>query len=240
MAADMTIRGTGAPTSGAVPAEPRFWRLPGVYPPQEDTRLLAQTLNAEPIDAGTRVLDIGAGTGFLSVTAALAGSRNVTAVDVGRRALLNTRLNATLNGVRVRTVRGDLTSTFAEDDFDLVVSNPPYVPAADDALPTTGLARCWDAGRDGRAYLDRICRDVPGRLAPGGVLLLLQSALCGVEETRSELEGQGLSVEIVSTALIPFGPVLTERAPLFRERGLLGPDEQHEKLVVFRAVNQAA
>lgn len=239
MAADMTIRGTSEPTGRSTPVTPRFWRLPGVYPPQEDTHLLARSLTDESIGPGTRVLDIGAGTGFLSVTAALAGSRDVTAVDVDRRALLNTRLNATLNGVRVRAVRGDLTSPVVKNDFDLVVSNPPYVPATDDTLPTGGLARCWDAGRDGRAYLDRICSDVPRKLAPGGVLLLLQSALCGVEQTHAALERHGLAVEVAATQRIPFGPVVSERAALFRRRGLLGPDEDLEKLVVFRAVNRA-
>ncbi|NKS63126.1 methyltransferase [Rhodococcus hoagii] len=236
MTSDAVLRGTGEPIRPRNGKPRKFWRLPGVYPPQSDTYLLARTLLGEPIEPGTRVLDIGAGTGYLSVSAALAGSRNVTAVDVAKRALLNTRLNATLNGVQVRAVHGDLTNPLGENNFDLVVSNPPYVPAADDTLPTGGLARCWDAGRDGRAHLDRICREAPRILAPGGVLLLLQSALSNIDATQRELQRQGLSAEIVSTAQIPFGPVLTERASLLRQRGLLAPGEDREKLVVFRAV----
>ncbi|MFM1722438.1 methyltransferase [Rhodococcus sp. PAM 2766] len=240
MTSDTTLRGTGEPIRPREPSPRRFWRLPGVYPPQSDTRLLARTLVAEAIEPGTRVLDIGAGTGYLSVSAALAGSRNVTAVDVDKRALLNTRLNATLNGVQVRAVRGYLTMPFAENDFDLVVSNPPYVPAAEDTLPTGGLARCWDAGRNGRAYLDQICREAARILRPDGVLLLLQSELSDIAATRTELQRHGLSTDIVSTEHVPFGPVLTERAPLLRRRGLLGPDDDLEKLVVFRAVNRGA
>ncbi|QKT11710.1 HemK2/MTQ2 family protein methyltransferase [Rhodococcus sp. W8901] len=240
MTSDTTLCGTGEPIRPRKPTPRRFWRLPGVYPPQSDTHLLARTLLVESLEPGTRVLDIGAGTGYLSVSAALAGSRKVTAVDVDRRALLNIRLNARLNGVRVRVVRGDLTIPFGANDFDLVVSNPPYVPAADDVLPVGGLARCWDAGRDGRAYLDRICREAARILSPGGVLLLLQSGLSDIDATWTELRRQGLSTDVVSTEHIPFGPVLTARASLLRQRGLLRPDEDFEKLVVFRAVNSGS
>ncbi|MBM4532727.1 methyltransferase, partial [Rhodococcus hoagii] len=104
MTSDAVLRGTGEPIRPRNGKPRKFWRLPGVYPPQSDTYLLARTLLGEPIEPGTRVLDIGAGTGYLSVSAALAGSRNVTAVDVAKRALLNTRLNATLNGVQIRAV----------------------------------------------------------------------------------------------------------------------------------------
>lgn len=218
------------------PNHPRLVRLPGVYPPQADSFLLARTVAREPIASDTRVLDVGSGTGVLSVSAGLAGARQVTAIDIDRRSLLNTRLNAVLNGVRVRVVRGDLTRPLRAARFDLVVSNPPYVPAADDNLPTNGLARCWDAGRDGRAYLDRICREVPDVLTAGGVLLLLQSALSGVGATWTLLKDQGLDVDVVATAHIPFGPVLRGRTAILRERGLLEQNQDHETLVVFRAV----
>ena len=218
------------------PGHPRLVRLPGVYPPQSDSFLLARALTREPIESGTRVLDVGAGTGVLSVSAGLAGARRITAIDIDRRSLLNTRLNAALNGVHVQVVRGDLTRPLWDARFDLVVSNPPYVPATGDRLPTRGLARCWDAGRDGRAYLDRICREVPGVLATGGVLLLLQSTLSGTRTTQTLLEASGLDVEVVATARIPFGPVLRGRSAMLRERGLLEHNQDHENLVVFRAV----
>ncbi len=210
-------------------------RLPGVYPPQEDTWLLADAVDAESIGPRTRVLDVCTGTGALSLRAADAGAGHVTAVDVSRRALATTWLNSRLHRHRIRVVRGDLTEPVQDERFDVVVSNPPYVPAHDDVLPTRGIARAWDAGTDGRLLLDRICTQAPQVLAPGGVLLLAQSVLNGVEKTQAMLEEQGLTVHIAARADIPFGRVLSARAALFEARGLISPGERTEGLVIFRA-----
>ncbi|MDF3313915.1 methyltransferase, partial [Rhodococcus sp. T2V] len=90
----------------------------------------------------------------------------------------------------VRVVRGDLTEPVRGERFDLVVSNPPYVPAENDRVPVSGAARSWDAGMDGRAVLDRICRQAPDVLEAGGALLLVQSALSGIEKSQAMLEEQ--------------------------------------------------
>ncbi|MFF1595080.1 methyltransferase, partial [Streptomyces sp. NPDC058286] len=118
--------------------------------------------------------------------------------------------------------------------YDIVVSNPPYVPSPSSRLPRCGRARAWDAGPDGRALLDRICDTAPGRLKPGGVLLLVQSALSGTEATLERLTGEGLHAEVVDRARISFGPVLRSRAPWLRRRGLMG-EENREEVVVIRA-----
>lgn len=210
-------------------------RLPGVYPPQQDTWLLADVLDAEPMGPATRVLDLCAGTGALSLRAAAAGAGHVTAVDISRPALATTWLNSRLHRHRIRVMRGDLTAPVRDQLFDLVVSNPPYVPAHDDTLPTRGIARAWDAGTDGRLLVDRICALAPDVLAPGGVLLLAQSVLNGVDKTRAMLEEHGLDVQIAARADIPFGRVLSARASLFEARGLISPGERTEGLVIFRA-----
>lgn len=80
--------------------------LPGVYPPQEDTWLLAEAMSDEKLDCGTRVLDICTGSGALSVAAASFGARDVTAVDISRRALVTTWINSRLRRMSVRVVHG--------------------------------------------------------------------------------------------------------------------------------------
>ncbi|MFH8933654.1 HemK2/MTQ2 family protein methyltransferase [Streptomyces griseosporeus] len=208
--------------------------LPGVYAPQDDTDLLAGALRDEPLQPGADVLDLGTGSGELAVLAAERGAR-VTAVDVSWRAVCTTRLNALRARVPLRVRRGDLFGPVRGQQFDLIVSNPPYVPAPAAGTAPSGAARAWDAGRDGRLLLDRICHEGPERLRPGGVLLLVQSAVSGVDHTLDRLRGADMKASVVRRRRIGFGPVLRERAAWLRERGLLPDGEESEELVVVRA-----
>ncbi|GCE40864.1 methyltransferase [Rhodococcus wratislaviensis] len=160
----------------------------------------------------------------------------MTAVDVSRRAFATTWINTRPHRRSVRVVRGDLTEPVRSERFDLVVSNPPYVPAENDRVPVSGIARSWDAGKDGRAVLDRICLQVPDVLKAGGVLLLVQSTLSGIEKSGAMLEEQGLRVDVVSRVDVPFGPVLAARRDMLTQRGVIAMGQRSEELVVLRAV----
>ncbi|MEU1518639.1 HemK2/MTQ2 family protein methyltransferase [Streptomyces sp. NPDC005811] len=210
----------------------RCWVPRGVYRPQTDSQLLRRALHRERIAHGSDVLDLGTGSGVLAVEAARLGGR-VVAVDISWRAVLAARCNALLNGQSVRVRHGDLTSPVRGRRFDLVVANPPYVPAPGDS-PPRGVARAWDAGRDGRLLVDRVCDAVPHVLRSAGTLLLVHSHLCGVDRTLERLAGAGLRADVVERARLPFGPVLRSRLGRLRERGLATGDTV-EELVVIRA-----
>ncbi|MCT7357029.1 methyltransferase, partial [Streptomyces sp. 15-116A] len=77
--------------------------------------------------------------------------------------------------------------------------------------------------------------EAPARLRPGGVLLLVQSALSGPEVTVGLLRAAGLKAAVTRRRRIAFGPVLKARARWLRERGLLRGTEDTEELVVVRA-----
>ncbi|MDQ0905674.1 release factor glutamine methyltransferase [Streptomyces canus] len=211
--------------------------LPGVYTPQEDTALLAGALSEEPLPPGADVLDVGTGTGALALQAARRGSR-VTAVDVSWRAVCTARANAWLTGARVRVRRGNLFHPVRDQSFDLILTNPPYVPAPTNLRPPRGRARAWDAGHDGRFVLDRVCREAPALLRPGGVLLIVHSELSDSGRTVGHLRAAGLKAAVTRRRRIAFGPVLRTREAWLRERGLLPADAAHdekEELVVVRA-----
>jgi release factor glutamine methyltransferase len=231
------------------PALDRVWRLPGVYRPQADTALLASALSCE-IVPGSDVLDVGTGSGALALYASRLGGR-VEAVDVSWRALAAARVNALRAGRRIEVHRRDIcrgTGPGGRRAYDLVLSNPPYVPAPPGGPgPAHRAARAWDAGPDGRQVLDPLCTAAAGMLRRRGVLLMVHSALCGPQLTVDLLTGLGMRAEIRARARVPLGPVLRSRLPWLRARGLLtapgdragscGADDTDdtEELVVIRA-----
>ncbi len=148
-----------------------------VLVPRPETELLAEAALAA-LPGGGAALDLGTGSGALAVTLALGrpGAR-VTAVDLSADALEVARLNAAALGAEVQLLAGDLFDPLpAGARFDVIVSNPPYVPSGELAGLQREVRReprlALDGGPDGLALLRRIVEAAPRWLAPGGLLLL--------------------------------------------------------------------
>jgi release factor glutamine methyltransferase len=195
--------------------------------------MLVDVMRERGLARGARVLDVFTGSGVLAVAAGLAGARSVTAVDISRRAAFCARVNGRLNGVRVRGVRGDVFSAVAGERFDLITANPPYVPSADDSLPAASAARAWEGGRDGRLLVDRFGSGVAPHLAPGGTVLMVISSLTGEREVLDALRAGGLEPAVAARHRGPLGPLVSARAEMLEERGLLAPGEREEEMLVI-------
>lgn len=208
--------------------------LPGVLRPPSDCWLLADVVRTHGLARRASVLDLFTGSGALAVAAALEGAAAVAAVDVSSRAVLNAKLNARLNGLRVRSLRGNLFAPVGRERYDLILANPPYVPSPGDELPTRGAARAWEGGVDGRLLLDRLCEQAADHLTPGGSVLIVHSSLAGEEATVRGLRDSGLEVEVVARRRGPLGPIASARAELLEQRGLLQPGVREEELLVIQ------
>ncbi|MFF2545177.1 methyltransferase [Kitasatospora sp. NPDC058063] len=202
-------------------------------PAQGDTALLIEALRRERPAPGSRLLDLGTGSGAVALVGAELGAA-VTAVDLSRLALATAWVNARLRQLRLKLRHGDLTSPVARRRFEFIVSNPPNVPSAHNGPPRRGIARAWEAGPSGRLLLDRICRQAPRLLTRGGVLLMMQSSLADPAPTARALNRSDLLAEVVAATTQPFGPVMSQRAGWFEDRGLIAPGERSQTLVVVR------
>jgi len=150
---------------------------PDVLIPRHDTETLVTEALAHRPDARS-VLDIGTGSGCIAVALAhdLPGAA-VTAIDISPAALAVARRNAGRNGVAVEFLAGSLLEPVAGRRFDLIVSNPPYIPSRDidglepevrDFDPRGAL----DGGVDGLDVYRALIPAAPEYLHPSGWLLV--------------------------------------------------------------------
>jgi release factor glutamine methyltransferase len=110
----------------------------------------------------------GLAPGALALATARAGAATVTAVDLSLRSVATAWLNSRMHRVACTVPWGDLWWRVANQQFDLILANPPYVPAATDILPRHRISRCWDGGLNERVLLDRLCTEGPDLLARTG------------------------------------------------------------------------
>jgi release factor glutamine methyltransferase len=159
-----------------------FWGLDfevtsDVLVPRPDTELVIEAaLDAVPRTV-RRLVDVGTGSGCIAVALALElAFARVVATDTSLAALAVARRNAARHRVseRVTFVRSNLLDALA-GPIELIVSNPPYVPAGSALQPEVALyepASALIAGEDGLATLRLLIEEALPRLAPGGAFVV--------------------------------------------------------------------
>jgi release factor glutamine methyltransferase len=173
-----------------------FTVSPDVLIPRPETEHLVDWALSLPLSSDARVLDVGTGSGCVAWT--LAAERpgwRVTATDVSREALAMAEINRDRMGLtNAALAAGDLLRPVAGRQFDLIVSNPPYV-AGDDPHLDRGDLRfeprvALTPGPDGLALIGRLIESAPEHLAAGG-WLLLEHGYDQAADVRALLAGAG-------------------------------------------------
>lgn len=153
--------------------------------PEQDTEVLVETALEELKRRGSgeaplRILDLCTGSGCILLSL-LHELRNAGGLgtDLSEEALEAARENAVRLGLQERAAfrQGDLWEPVGDERFDLIVSNPPYVPT--DVIPTLEPeVRCGepyaalDGGEDGLVFYRRILKEAAGHLKPSGIIIV--------------------------------------------------------------------
>lgn len=169
-----------------ITGETEFYGLPFrvnrdvLIPRPETEHAVERAIELAARFAQPRIVDVGTGSGAIAV----ALTRNlpqaaVTAIDLSAATLDIARANAEYNGVaeHIRFLEGDLLVPVANERFDIVVSNPPYVPETDRDSLTVEVreyepAQALFAGQDGLAIYRRLIPQAFGALVSEGFVVL--------------------------------------------------------------------
>ncbi|WP_122437440.1 peptide chain release factor N(5)-glutamine methyltransferase [Pseudomonas viridiflava] len=176
-------RRTGEPVAYIL-GQQGFWKLdlevaPHTLIPRPETEMVVEAaLELVPAFAPTQVLDLGTGTGAIGL--ALANDRRqwkITAVDrVPEAVELAERNRQRLQLDNAEVLNSHWFSALEGRQFDLIISNPPYISEADPHLSMGDVrfepGSALTAGPDGLDDLRTIISEAPAYLSPGGWLLL--------------------------------------------------------------------
>lgn len=146
---------------------------PEVYPPSDDSILFIESLDVVP---GQRILEIGCGSGVVSIHCAKNGCE-VTCGDINPRAVELAKRNAEANDVHIDIRETDVYSDI-DGRFDRILFNLPYLPVDEEGL----LAKAWSGGEDGLGPLPELLKGAPEHLLPDGRVIVVVSSLMDTAE----------------------------------------------------------
>ena len=168
--------------------------LPGVFHPRFffSTRLLLKHL-AQLQLSGKSFLELGAGSGLISLFAARRGAA-VTACDISQVSVDNVRQNQQRNGLSFPVLHSDLFSALPQQRFDLIVINPPYYKKD----PVSEADHAWYCGKNSE-YFSRLFSSLGDHLHARSQVIMVLSDGCDIKEIVSLAGMHGFKLEEISS-----------------------------------------
>jgi release factor glutamine methyltransferase len=162
--------------------------LPGVFFPHFtfSTRFLLSFVETKDLE-GASFLELGCGTGVISVLAAQKGA-DVLASDLNPQAIKNAERNATDNQVLIKTQLSDLFQSIPAQQFDYIVINPPYYPKE----PANDAERAWFCGDD-FDYFKRLFSTMSAYLIESSQVFMVLSEDCDLTSVQRIARSNGFT-----------------------------------------------
>lgn len=153
--------------------------IKSVYKPAEDSFLLNLYVEKE---AKGIILDMGTGNGIQAITAALNPKVNkVIAIDINPKAIEEAKNNAHMHNCseKIDFLLGDLFLPLRRYEFDLIVFNPPYLPA-DPRESADNETNAWVGGITGAEVIEKFLKEAKNYLKFNGKILLILSSFTNI------------------------------------------------------------
>ncbi len=200
---------------------------PGVFVPTVGSFLVWKYLYREGIGAHQRCVDIGCGTGLLTVQLARNGAAHVHAIDIDEAAVKNTLANAFRNGVadRVTASAQDLYPWVPEERYDLIIASLYQMPV--DPFEQVVTHRPLDYW--GRNLIDHLIGLLPEALADDGAAYILHLSIIGEQRTAQLLDELGYRSRVVDYEFFEWGDLFADKREQI-ERVEASSDAYHLKL----------
>lgn len=175
-----------------------FKVLKDVLIPRQDTEISVETLlKIIKNNKINNMLEIGCGTGIVSISVDLETKIDVTAVDISKRAIENSIINKEKLGSRIKIMKSDLFSNVKES-FDLIYSNPPYIKSDEIEKLQVEVRKheprlALDGGEDGLHFYRKIIEKAPEYLNNRGYLVFEighdeAKDICALMEDKFDVE----------------------------------------------------
>jgi S-methylmethionine-dependent homocysteine/selenocysteine methylase/tRNA1(Val) A37 N6-methylase TrmN6 len=181
----------------------------GVFIPTQGSFLIWKYLYREGIGAHQRCLDVGCGSGLLTVQLARNGAAHVHGIDIDPSSVKNTLTNAFRNGVadRVTAAPQDLYPWVPEERYDVIVASLYQTPV--DPFEQVTTHRPLDYW--GRNLLDHLIRQLPEALADDGKAYMMQLSIIGQRRTAELLDRLGYQARVVDFSFFEFSDLFNAK-----------------------------